>query len=158
MPNRISFKVSATVDSRTILDQPGAEKLLGRGDMLFMEEGSRQPERGQGAVAVPEEIRRVLGWWRANGCRTAPEAGLARALIGPQIESSQRVVLVPPPGRTTPNRRPDPLFQAAALLVVAERQGSVERLDTFQLMGAPAPGRAWKSPRRRAIAETESGG
>ncbi|MFP7493280.1 DNA translocase FtsK [Terribacillus saccharophilus] len=60
IPTRIAFSVSSAVDSRTIIDNNGAEKLLGKGDMLFVENGARQAQRIQGAFVSDEEIERVV--------------------------------------------------------------------------------------------------
>lgn len=60
VPTRIAFSVSSQVDSRTIIDISGAEKLLGRGDMLFLENGSSKPVRLQGTFVTDEEIDRVV--------------------------------------------------------------------------------------------------
>ncbi|WP_010530682.1 FtsK/SpoIIIE family DNA translocase [Lentibacillus jeotgali] len=60
IPSRIAFSVSSATDSRTILDSGGAEKLLGRGDMLFMPVGSSKPTRVQGAFLSDEEVERVV--------------------------------------------------------------------------------------------------
>ncbi|AHI11581.1 DNA translocase FtsK [Lactobacillus helveticus] len=62
VPSRISFAVSSGVDSRTILDQTGSEKLLGRGDMLYMPIGASKPERIQGAYIASDEVERVIDW------------------------------------------------------------------------------------------------
>ena len=62
VPSRISFAVSSGVDSRTILDQTGAEKLLGRGDMLYMPIGASKPERIQGAYIASDEVEHVIDW------------------------------------------------------------------------------------------------
>ncbi|NQT89808.1 MAG: DNA translocase FtsK [Candidatus Omnitrophica bacterium] len=59
-PARISFKVASKVDSRTVLDMNGADKLLGRGDMLFMEPGAAKPTRAQGSLIADKEIERVV--------------------------------------------------------------------------------------------------
>ena len=60
IPSRISFAVSSNIDSRTILDQGGAEKLLGRGDMLFLPMGENAPERVQGAYVSDEELQKLV--------------------------------------------------------------------------------------------------
>lgn len=60
IPSRISFAVSSNIDSRTILDQVGAEKLLGRGDMLFLPMGENAPERVQGAYVSDEELQKIV--------------------------------------------------------------------------------------------------
>ncbi len=62
IPSRISFAVSSSIDSRTILDRIGAEKLLGKGDMLFLPMGEIAPERIQGAFISEEEIKRVVDY------------------------------------------------------------------------------------------------
>jgi S-DNA-T family DNA segregation ATPase FtsK/SpoIIIE len=67
IPSRLAFAVSSQVDSRTILDQNGAEKLLGRGDMLFLPLGASRAVRAQGAYIADDEIRTVVEWWRKQG-------------------------------------------------------------------------------------------
>lgn len=62
IPSRISFAVSSSIDSRTILDMTGAEKLLGKGDMLFLPMGENQPERIQGAFVSEKEILKVVDY------------------------------------------------------------------------------------------------
>jgi S-DNA-T family DNA segregation ATPase FtsK/SpoIIIE len=66
-PTRISFAVTSQIDSRTILDMPGAEKLLGRGDMLFMPTDAAKPYRLQGVYVSEEEIEAITSHWRAQG-------------------------------------------------------------------------------------------
>ena len=67
VPTRVAFSVSSQVDSRTIIDIGGAEKLLGRGDMLFLENGSNKPIRVQGTFVSDEEIDRVIEHVRKQG-------------------------------------------------------------------------------------------
>ncbi len=67
IPSRIAFSVTSQVDSRTILDHPGAEKLLGRGDMLFAPVGATRPTRVQGAFISDAETERLVQFWRAQG-------------------------------------------------------------------------------------------
>jgi FtsK/SpoIIIE family/FtsK alpha domain/Ftsk gamma domain len=67
IPTRISFSVTSQVDSRTILDHPGAEKLLGRGDMLFSPIGAVRPTRVQGAFISDAETERLVQFWRGQG-------------------------------------------------------------------------------------------
>src|SRR5690554_6982824 len=64
IPTRIAFQVSSKIDSRTILDQGGAEQLLGHGDMLFMPPGVAQPERVHGAFVDDDEVHRVVAEWK----------------------------------------------------------------------------------------------
>ena len=67
IPTRVAFQVSSKVDSRTILDQMGAEALLGQGDMLYMPPGSGLPQRVHGAFVADHEVHRVVNWLKQQG-------------------------------------------------------------------------------------------
>lgn len=67
IPSRISFAVSSQIDSRTILDMVGAEKLLGKGDMLFYPAGATKPTRIQGAFVSDKEVERIVDFIKSNG-------------------------------------------------------------------------------------------
>ena len=67
IPTRIAFQVSSKIDSRTILDQSGAETLLGHGDMLYLPPGTATPERVHGAFVDDHEVHKVVKWLRAQG-------------------------------------------------------------------------------------------
>jgi S-DNA-T family DNA segregation ATPase FtsK/SpoIIIE len=67
IPTRIAFQVSSKIDSRTILDQMGAEALLGQGDMLYMSSGNGLPVRVHGAYVADDEVHRVVAHWKARG-------------------------------------------------------------------------------------------
>ena len=73
IPSRIAFAVSSQVDSRTILDQVGAEKLLGKGDMLFYPTGATKPTRIQGAFVSDEEVEKIVSFVKSNGEATYNE-------------------------------------------------------------------------------------
>ena len=70
VPSRIAFAVSSQIDSRTILDQVGAEKLLGKGDMLFFPAGAPKPTRVQGAFVSDDEVESIVEFVKANGVAT----------------------------------------------------------------------------------------
>ena len=70
IPSRIAFAVSSQVDSRTILDMPGAEKLLGKGDMLFLPMGAARSTRAQGAFIADSEIQALVAWWKTSRPRS----------------------------------------------------------------------------------------
>jgi S-DNA-T family DNA segregation ATPase FtsK/SpoIIIE len=78
-PARIAFAVASSVDSRVILDQPGAEKLLGRGDMLFQSPDAAQPQRMQGVFLSDAEIHRIVRYWKGarglDAAETTAQAG-----------------------------------------------------------------------------------
>jgi len=96
IPTRMSFMVSTKIDSRTILDQGGAEQLLGMGDMLFLPPGSGSPKRVHGAFMTDDEVHRVADFVRSQGAPqylesitqgiTKPESGSAR---GADAESDE---------------------------------------------------------------------
>lgn len=67
IPTRVAFQVSSRIDSRTILDQQGAEQLLGHGDMLYLPPGAGVPMRVHGAYVADEEVHRVVAAWRSCG-------------------------------------------------------------------------------------------
>lgn len=67
IPTRVSFQVSSRIDSRTVLDQQGAEQLLGHGDMLYLPPGAGIPTRVHGAYVADEEVHRVVAAWRSVG-------------------------------------------------------------------------------------------
>ena len=73
VPSRIAFAVSSQIDSRTILDTVGAEKLLGKGDMLFFPSGSPKPVRVQGAFVSDDEVEKIVDFIKQNGTATYSE-------------------------------------------------------------------------------------
>ncbi len=73
VPSRIAFAVSSQVDSRTILDSIGAEKLLGKGDMLYFPSGSPKPYRVQGAFVTDDEVEKIVDFVKSNGTATYSE-------------------------------------------------------------------------------------
>jgi S-DNA-T family DNA segregation ATPase FtsK/SpoIIIE len=106
-PARIAFAVTSQVDSRVILDTPGAEQLLGRGDMLYMAPDASKLQRLQGCFVADRETQRLVRYWQ--GARMfVEEAGLPEVPAGVDASARPRgdVALVgsPPPGR--PDRPP----------------------------------------------------
>ncbi len=77
-PSRIAFAVATGVDSRVILDMPGAEKLLGRGDMLFQAPDAPQPIRMQGVYVADEEIDRIVQFWREQAAERGIQPNVTR--------------------------------------------------------------------------------
>ncbi len=73
VPSRIAFAVSSQVDSRTILDSVGAEKLLGKGDMLYFPSGAPKPSRVQGAFVTDDEVEKIVDFIKLNGTATYSE-------------------------------------------------------------------------------------
>jgi S-DNA-T family DNA segregation ATPase FtsK/SpoIIIE len=121
IPTRIAFQVSAKVDSRTILDQSGAEALLGHGDMLFLQPGTSLPVRVHGAFVSDSEVHRVVGRLKAM----SPPVYLDEILDGPSApipglpgESGNGEE-----GGGDPEQ--DPLYDEAVKIVTESRKASI---------------------------------
>lgn len=91
IPTRISFMVSSAVDSRTIIDMGGAERLLGRGDMLYLPSDAGRPERIQGSFLADEEAERLVQYWREQATQHAIAAN-----GGQQVDPAEVQALVEP--------------------------------------------------------------
>lgn len=120
IPSRIAFGVSSQVDSRTILDMVGAEKLLGRGDMLFLPMGASKPIRVQGAFLSDNEVESVVGYARGQA-----EAEYNEDLV-PEIDDSE------PDGA---DEFLDELFDQAVQIVLEAKQASVSLLQRRMRVG-----------------------
>src|SRR5438046_4460187 len=117
-PSRIAFAVSSQVDSRTILDMPGAEKLLGKGDMLFLPMGAARSTRAQGAFIADSEIQALVAWWKAQG-RPVYDQDLLQAESGTAAGGGDE----------------DALLADAARLIVRAGYGSVSLLQRKMKIG-----------------------
>ena len=123
IPSRIAFAVSSQVDSRTILDGAGAEKLLGMGDMLFMPVGAPKPIRIQGTYVTDEEISRVLTFIKASGTVQYDEA-MIRAMEEHTIQDKGAKDRDDDGGEAD-----DPMFKAAVEVVIDAGQASTSLLQ-----------------------------
>jgi S-DNA-T family DNA segregation ATPase FtsK/SpoIIIE len=116
IPTRIAFQVSSKIDSRTILDQMGAETLLGHGDMLYLPPGSGFPQRVHGAFASDAEVHRVVDHLKKLGTPTY----LDEILQGPEDEGSGFADT-----EGSSDAEQDPLYDEALRLVTESRKASV---------------------------------
>lgn len=120
-PSRVAFRVASKVDSRTILDQNGAEALLGNGDMLFLPPGRNEPQRLQGAYISTEETERVMHWYTEKHPRElAPEESNILDVISVEAATAE--------GNASSEDR-DTLFRQAAELCVQNQGGSTSLLQ-----------------------------
>ena len=120
IPTRIAFQVSAKVDSRTILDQSGAEALLGHGDMLFLQPGTSLPVRVHGAFVSDQEVHRVVGKLKVM----SPPVYLDEVLEGP----SAPIPGLPGEGggeEGAGDPEQDPLYDEAVKIVTESRKASI---------------------------------
>ena len=123
IPTRLSFQVSSKIDSRTILDQMGAENLLGKGDMLFLPPGQAEPTRLHGAFVSDEEVHAVVDFIR----KQTPAQYVEGLLSG---EAAQTTV-----NQVTPNANSDELFDQAVAFVLETRKTSISSLQRHLRIG-----------------------
>ena len=150
-PARIAFAVASNTDSRVILDQPGAERLLGRGDMLFQAPDAPSPVRLQGVFVSDVEITRLVDYWRGQAAQASPYAAAGSGTqSGPVDVLPQGVPLRPPDypqsteaggGRQVPMFEDitaiqgDPLLNDAIDTVRREGRASVSMLQRRMRIG-----------------------
>jgi S-DNA-T family DNA segregation ATPase FtsK/SpoIIIE len=134
-PCRIAFRVSAKVDSRTILDQNGAETLLGNGDMLFLPPGKSEPVRVQGAYIATEETERIMEWYRSRKASegTAPIRAAMEQQIA-AIEAAEATERGGGDGGEDSGER-DTLFRQAAEVCIQNQLGSTSLLQRRMSIG-----------------------
>ncbi len=134
-PCRIAFRVSAKVDSRTILDQNGAETLLGNGDMLFLPPGKSEPVRVQGAYISTEETERIMEWYRSRKASegTAPIRAAMEQQIA-AIEAAEAAERGGGEGGEDSGER-DTLFRQAAEVCIQNQLGSTSLLQRRMSIG-----------------------
>ena len=116
-PSRIAFAVSTQVDSRTILDVNGAEKLLGNGDMLFSPVGASKPIRAQGAFVVEKEIRNVVSYLTKH----SPSPEYEQEVL--EYKKSKGLL------RETEEKEEDELFNDAVSIIINSKQASISILQ-----------------------------
>ncbi len=130
IPSRIAFAVGSQVDSRVILDAGGAEKLLGRGDMLYQPVDAGKPTRIQGAFVSDAEVESVVSFWKSQGAPRYMEEILEEG-AGSAWEG----------GGERSERKLDPLFARAARAVAAEGAASVSLVQRKFNVGYSRAGR-----------------
>lgn len=123
IPTRIAFQVSSKIDSRTILDQSGAETLLGNGDMLYLPPGTAMPERVHGAFVSDDEVHRVVAHLRASGGGPDYIEGVLE-----EVQTMGDGVVVGPgglPESGSSGDESDPLYDEAVRVVTETRRASI---------------------------------
>ena len=128
IPSRIAFAVSSQVDSRTILDMGGAERLLGRGDMLYLPIDAPKPKRAQGALVTSAEIERLVNFWAAQ----ARPDNLIEVEITPITDDDDKA------------RNVDPLCYDAAKFIIESNFASTAQLQSHFSIGHPRAVRIMK--------------
>ncbi len=145
IPSRIAFAVSSQVDSRTILDQIGAEKLLGKGDMLFYPSGAPKPVRVQGAFVSDEEVEKIVSFVKSNGVATYNED------ILDSIENSNKTDKELADEAAAGEDDTDPLLRDAIDVVVETGQASTSFIQRRFKVGYARAGRIIDQMEERGI-------
>ena len=127
IPTRIAFQVSSKIDSRTILDQMGAESLLGMGDMLYLPSGSGMPIRVHGAFVSDEEVHRVVSYLKSQGPPNYIEGVLEGGTVdgepdGPDLFGNS-------------GGEKDPLYDQAVEIVLKNRKASISLVQRHLKIG-----------------------
>ncbi len=126
IPTRVAFQVSSKVDSRTILDQMGAESLLGQGDMLYLPPGTGHPQRVHGAYVADEEVHRVVEVLKSRG---GPQY-IDGILEGREVDDSEGV-----DGLEGADAETDPLYDQAVEIVLRTRRASISLVQRHLRIG-----------------------
>ena len=126
IPTRLSFQVSSKIDSRTILDQMGAEALLGQGDMLYLAPGTGYPTRVHGAFVSDDEVHRVVEHLKATG---APEyvEDILNGAAGGDEEGGE--------GEGNSDAESDPLYDQAVEIVLKNKRASISLVQRHLRIG-----------------------
>ena len=124
VPTRIAFQVSSKVDSRTILDQGGAEQLLGQGDMLYLPSGSPIPVRVHGAFVEDDEVHRVVECWKELG-----EPNYLTGILESRTDAELLPGLAGVAGGDVDESELDPLYDEAVQFVTESRRASISAIQ-----------------------------
>ena len=128
IPTRIAFQVSSKIDSRTILDQMGAEALLGMGDMLYMPSGTGLPIRVHGAFVSDEEVHRVVNYLKSQGEPNYIEGVLEGGTVDGESEGALD-------GSVNGGAEKDPMYDQAVEIVLKNRRASISLVQRHLKIG-----------------------
>ncbi|MDO4906963.1 DNA translocase FtsK [Neisseria sp.] len=128
IPTRIAFQVSSKVDSRTILDQMGAENLLGQGDMLFLPPGTGYPRRVHGAFVADEEVHHVVEYLKQFGEPNYIDDILTAGVGGDDLFSNAN-------GQRSGDEEQDPMYDDAVACVIKTRKATISSVQRYLRIG-----------------------
>jgi len=151
VPSRIAFAVSSLTDSRVILDQPGAERLLGKGDMLLLGPSSSIAQRVQGSWVNEAEVRQVVAHWR----RQAPEVTYDEQVLG--TDDASPGSSGSGSGSGSGDGDDDDLLAQAMELVVRSQLGSTSMLQRKLRVGFARAGRLMDLLEQRGVVGPSTG-
>ena len=138
IPTRISFQVSSKIDSRTILDQMGAEALLGQGDMLYMQSGNNLPQRIHGAYVADEEVHKVVANWKDRGGEPQYIEGLLEGGLPEEADTGSAVGfggLSTTLSEAGMDGESDAMYDQAVAVVLQHRRASISLVQRHLRIG-----------------------
>lgn len=144
IPSRLAFAVSSGIDSRTILDMVGAEKLLGKGDMLFYPSGQAKPSRIQGAFVTDKEVEQIVDFLRKSS-----RPGYTQEMVD-QITAVAKTT-------SGPSEETDEFFEPAVDLILEKEKASVSMLQRQFRIGYNRAARLMDELERRGLVGPEEG-
>ena len=144
IPSRLAFAVSSGIDSRTILDMVGAEKLLGKGDMLFYPSGQAKPSRIQGAFVTDKEVEQIVDFLRKSS-----RPGYTQEMVD-QITAVAKTA-------SGPSEETDEFFEQAVDLILEKEKASVSMLQRQFRIGYNRAARLMDELERRGLVGPEEG-
>jgi S-DNA-T family DNA segregation ATPase FtsK/SpoIIIE len=155
-PARIAFAVTSGTDSRVILDQPGAERLLGRGDMLFQAPDAAAPVRLQGVNVTEHELLRLVQYWRSQAGYTVPSSVATAAgghpdALPPSLPLKQMPLWETEEVDLEPEEDIDPLYDEAVDLVRRQGRASISMLQRRLRIGYTRSARLIETMEERGI-------
>ena len=134
MPSRIAFAVSSGVDSRTIIDMNGAEKLLGKGDMLFYPTGYPKPVRVQGSFVSDKEVQQVVEYLIENNGNASYSNELEEHMNA-ELETESGSISIAAPGMENGGDARDQYFADAGYLIIEKEKASIGMLQRMFKIG-----------------------
>jgi S-DNA-T family DNA segregation ATPase FtsK/SpoIIIE len=148
IPTRLSFQVSSKIDSRTILDQMGAEALLGMGDMLYMPSGTGFPIRVHGAFVSDEEVHRVVAYLKQQGEPNYIDGVLEGGTVDGEGDAM---------GTGDPAGEKDPMYDQAVEIVLKNRKASISLVQRHLKIGYNRAARMLEEMEKSGLVSTMSG-
>ena len=157
IPARLAFAVSSQTDSRVILDQQGAERLVGRGDMLLLNPTSTSPQRLQGAWVTEAEVRSVVGHWRRQAAAQGPTGGNISVTADGAVGDADPLAQSPSSAADGRGDDDDELLAQAMRLVVESQLGSTSMLQRKLRVGFARAGRLMDLLEQRGVVGPSEG-